>query len=1289
MSTRSGLRGGAPTRGGVRRALVAGVLSFVLALSGLFAVPLAAQAATGDFTLTLDAPEQTGPGGNFNYSATIEFEGVDSGNPATGVELTTVLPVGVTLASVPTGADSPVDSYTYDAATRTLVLTLKDTTQTLLTIVYTVSPVDYANKYEGMPLTTSITGTGGPSGPVTSDSVTTTVVGNNDYSVDKQVEVVTGGDNRTVTYRFNVRSVTPYDSTTFTSWQQQISDTFPAGAELVSASGVFGEGSWDTSAWPTAVWTRDGRYGPDGNPLDGTGQQIWLTVRYPSTVPGWEEGQRPPVNTAELVTRDANGVSHDGRPASVQGPPFQPSGGTGVVGSKSDSGPTSAGYLSHLTYTGGSYVGPGDAPDLDELVLTDSGAAGQPNASWFSHTDIQQVFVSFSTGLGAADLPYRFEYQIDGSSTWNEYTDFSATTGRTGQPFVLAVQNTGSAGWQSSAAQDLLNLPVGSTLTGWRLTIAPGAETVPVGSETKVRMAFQPVFRTVASGIQSSTAPAGTSPGPQTNTVSVTGGDLVGEASSTITPVDSVYVTTNLSGPGTLSVGGASGDYQAAIVNQNPSETYTDSELRVVLPCGVFYDTTQAITPVQSSLAGIPATPELGAGATVDTSGRVTGADGCEQQVVRFSFDELPPMRAPATANDRSAENSGWRYRIPVIALAQAYDPENATLPAYSYATVADPRFLSEADGGTAAETVPMVGYGPFFGEDVYDFDPARSSVGVALSNVSINTAGGLLISKLSSASATGPWALESEVGETSFWQIYVSDILPNPVSGAVFFDKLPSVADGDDFDTRLTGAVTGAPDSATVEYSTDATSATTGTWTSTAEGATAFRVSVPTLTSGSDFTLIVPTENLGDLTYGQRDTNAVSATATYGGAPVEFASNEAAVTVVASPSLSLVKKTNGVEYSAAPGALVAVGSDVTWTYEVTNTGDVALDEISVSDAFTDGAGDAGTLTATSTATGPLLPGETRTFQATGTAVLGQYQNTATATATAVDAEGAALPQQPEPVTDDSWYRAGASGLSIVKTTNGEEVDSAPGLWLTPGSDVEWAYTVTNTGQLTLTDVVVTDVDADGEVVFTDVSDSLEPGESVTLTATGTAITGQYHNTVTAEADDPAAEGTLSAADDSWYFGVESGLSVDKLVSASEDGPWTETVEVESGKATYWQITVTNTGNVTLTDVVLDDPQISERVEVGELLAGESKVFVLELDRTTVDITNVATVTGEDPLGGTVTDSDDARATVTEGDEDDGLAVTGGTLATGLIVVALGLIGAGAFLVIRRRRTVE
>ncbi len=1283
------------------RSYLAVVVAMLVAAMGVISVPAAAHAAPGDFTVTLGAPETVQVGGSYNYEATVEFEGVDASNPATGVQLVTTLPVGTRLESIPTGASSPVESYTYDPATRVLTIVLKDTTESLLAIVYTVAQTERANKYEGMELTSSITGVGGPSGDTVSNTVTTVVEGDNNYAAEKRAEVVTGGDNRTVTYRFNVRTTNANSGTTFTSWMQKLTDTFPAGAELVAASPAFGGGAWDTTTWPTATWTRDGQYGPDGSGLDSGGNSIWLTVYYPETVEGWETGSRPTVNTVELETSDIVDVVHAGSPANAQGPAFAPGGGTDVVASKTEAGPTSAGMLAHVTTVGGSYVGDSDAADISELVITDSGAAGEPNASWFRHTDIQSLRLNFSSALAAANLPYSLEYQIDGSSTWTEF-EFTAGPALTGTPKGVAVQNVGSQGWQNPN-YDVINLPVGSTLSGWRLTIAPGAETVPVGSEAKVLMAFQPVFRDVANGVQPSSAPAGVSPGPQTNTVTVSGDDFSSDASSTITPEDSVYVTTNVGVPSALSVGGGSGLVTAGIVNQNPSETYTDSALTVVLPCGVVYDSTQQIVPVDSTYPGVPATPALGAGATLDDTGRVTDAEGCERQVIEFSFDELPPMRAAGTANHRYTENSGWKYQIPVVALAQAYDPEDTSVPTYSYSTVADPRFISVADGGSAPATVPMTGYGPFFGDDTYDFDPARATVGVASARTSINTAGGLLISKLSGASAQGPWSLDTVVGETSFWQIFVSDVLPNPVSNIAFFDKLPSVADGDEFDTELAAAVTGAPAGATVEYSVNATTASDGEWTTTAAGATAFRVSVPSMTSGDDFTLVVPVTNLGDLEYGQQATNTVSAAGTYNGSPVAFESNEAAVSVLAAPSLALVKTTNGVEYANAPGALVATGSPVIWAYEVTNTGDTTLDDVAVGDAFVDGSGEAGTFVPTSTETGPLLPGETRTFTATGTAQAGQYHNTATATAVAVDGE-TVLDTQPEPAIDESWYLAGDAGLTIVKTTNGVDVTSAPGLPLVPGSAVEWAYTVTNTGTLPLTDVLVEDVDSAGDVVFSEVVASLEPGASVTLTASGVAIAGQYHNTVAASAADPAGgEQPLTAADDSWYFGDVPGLSIEKQVSDALDGPWTEDVTVEKGGASYWKVTVTNTGNSALSDVVLSDPKLDQTVEIGSLEAGETWTTTLTHAKTVEGFTNVATATGTSVSGELLEASDDALVQVGEpsapGEEapsgevvppgatpPGGLPVTGFALTSTVLLAGMLLLG-GALLIMRRRST--
>ena len=1288
------------------RAIVAVALTLLIGAMSVITSPLAAHAATGDYTITLDAPNTVNVGETYNYAATLQFEGVDAANPAVGVQLSTTLPAGTAFDSMPTGADSPVASYTYDPATRVLTIVLKDTTNPLLTIVYTAKQTDLPHKYLGEELTTVMTGSGGPSGNATSETVTTTVQGDNDYFAAKTSEVVTGGDNRTVTYHFDMATSHPDTHTTFTSWMQELSDSFPAGAVLVEASPSFQGGSWDTTAWPNAKWTRDGAYGPSNTSFDPSKQRIWLTVYYPATVAGWEDGKRPPVNTVTLNTADVNDVTHVGTPGTTQGPAFTPTGGVAVGASKTDAGGRSAGQLVHSTQTGGSYVGPASSPDLDSLVLTDSGAAGEANESWFKHADISQIFVTFSTSLAAQNLPYKLEYQIDGSSAWTEYTGYAVSSGRTNQSLTLAVQNAGSTGWRANG-QDVLNIPVGSTLTGWRLSVAPGAETVKVGSEAKVRMSFQPVFRETDAGVQGVDAAAGVSPGPQTNTVTVTADDQQAQASSSYTPTDSVFVTTHVTAPSSLSVG-SSGTISAGIVNQNPSETYTDSMLTVLLPCGVFYDAAQAITPAPSTI-GVPATPAIGAGATVDSTGRITDANGCEQQVVKFSFDELPAMRAPGTVNDRWAESFGWTYDIPVRVLAQAYDPDATSVVSTSFATVADPRLIAVADGGTATATVPMVGYNPFFGNDVYDLDPARTSVAVAKDNTTINTAGGLLISKLSGASATGPWALNSVVSDDSFWQIYVSNVLPNPVTNIAFFDKLPSVADGDDFDTQLSAAVTGAPAGAVVEYSTDATTATNGTWTMTAAGATAFRVTVPSMTSGDKFTLVVPTSNLGDLSYGELADNTVSATGTYNSNPVSFSSNSADVTVLASPALAIVKKTNGVAYDAAPGAVVAKGSPVTWTYEVTNTGDAPLDSVAVSDEFVDGSGATGTLTPTSSATGQLLPGETRTFTATGIAVAGQYHNTATATGTAVTTDGTALPQQPAPATDESWYLAGVSGLTIVKTTNGEDVESAPGLPLKPGADVEWKYTVTNTGTLPLTEILVKDVDADGNSVFTDTVASLAPGESVTLSQAGTAVEGQYHNTVTATAEDPAGSGQpLTAADDSWYFGNVRGLSVEKLVSDSADGPWDETVEIDKNAASYWKVTVTNTGNSTLNDVTLTDAKLDQTIAVGTLAAGESKTVILSMEKTTEGFTNVADASGTSVDGSEVDASDDASVAVTEQTapptvpeepvipgivEPNGsidpkaLAVTG-FAASGFMTVA-GLLITGGLLMLRRRKTAQ
>ena len=1197
-----------------------------------------AMAAAGDFTISLSAPETVPLSQNYNYTATVDFSGVDSSHPASGVAMTTTLPEGTTFAGLPTGGSSPVLSHSYDPATRVLSMILGETTEDLVSVVYTVSQVENELKYEGFPLNTEMTGTGGPSGEVTSGPVTSKVTGPHDYRAEKTATTITGSTHREVTYRFNVCSEESYLS--FSAYAQKLTDVFPAGAEFASASG--GLGAWDTSAWPTATWTNDERYDHTGYCLDRSNTGIWLTVRYPDDVAGWEDGQRPPVNTVTLETTDANGVVRAGTPAASQGPVFSPAGGVTTAIEKSSGGQTSAGMISRNTYVNASYLGPRNSPRAEDLVVTDSGTAGGPSEKWFHHNDVTAINVAFSPVLATEDLPYTLEYQTDYSDAWQTFTPAKPSTSVN---LSLTVQNTGSSSWESFNGNNTLNLSPGTVLTGWRISVAPGNEDVPVGSEVRTTVGSVPVFRDITEGVVAANSPAGVPPGPVNNTATLKAGSLTGEASDVFTPVDSVYLTTNVSAPSVLSVGDT-GTIRAGIVNQNPSETYKDAEMSVVLPCGVQYDPTKTITPVTDLSVGVEPIPTIGKGVSVNSTSRVTDAEGCELQVITFTFDQISPMRDPKEASDRKVENTGWQYDVPVTVLAKAYQPTASSVQVESYASSADPRFIGLADGGTAGETVPMIGYAPFFSDDVYNFDAARTSIAKATDQASINIAGGLLLDKLSGTSATGPWSLATTVDKAAFWQVYVSNVLPNPVTGATLFDHLPSAATGDDFDVVLSGAVTGAPAGAKIEYSTDATNVTSGSWSTDPVNATAFRMFVDVLATGDDFTLVVPTKVAGNPGFGAKATNVLVATGTYNGEAVQFATNEAAVNVAGSPALNIVKKTNGTVYSSAPGAMVANGSDVTWTYEVTNTGNTPLSNVAVSDAFSAGDGSTGTLVPTSSETGALAPGATRVFTAHDAAVTGQYHNTATATATATDAEGTPLAQQPAPVNAESWYVGGDAGLSVVKTTNGEDVEAAPGPQVVPGSEVKWSYTVRNTGDVVLKDVLVVDKDSAGNEVFSGTVPSLAPGASVELTAQGKAVKGQYKNTVTASAANPLGGSDLSAADDSYYFGAVPGLKVDKLVSAHQEGPWSEVVTIDAAQTVYWQFTVTNTGNTVLKDVRFDDPALGAIEPVATLAPGQAASRVVAQTNVMESYINVVSASATAPGGDEVTGSDTGEVIV-------------------------------------------
>jgi len=118
----------------------------------------------------------------------------------------------------------------------------------------------------------------------------------------------------------------------------------------------------------------------------------------------------------------------------------------------------------------------------------------------------------------------------------------------------------------------------------------------------------------------------------------------------------------------------------------------------------------------------------------------------------------------------------------------------------------------------------------------------------------------------------------------------------------------------------------------------------------------------------------------------------------------------------------------------------------------------------------------------------------------------GQHSNNGTTTGT---------PPVGGPVSDsDPAHYFGsppAPAIDIEKHTNGEDADYAPGPYISVNSSVTWAYIVTNTGNVDLTGIVVTDdkLGPIGTIPF------LAVNASQTLYAYGTAAAGQYVNNAT------------------------------------------------------------------------------------------------------------------------------------------------------------------------------
>jgi uncharacterized repeat protein (TIGR01451 family) len=218
--------------------------------------------------------------------------------------------------------------------------------------------------------------------------------------------------------------------------------------------------------------------------------------------------------------------------------------------------------------------------------------------------------------------------------------------------------------------------------------------------------------------------------------------------------------------------------------------------------------------------------------------------------------------------------------------------------------------------------------------------------------------------------------------------------------------------------------------------------------------------------------------------------------------------------------------------------------------------------------------------------------------------------------------------------------------LEILKLTNGEDANSAPGPQVRPGEPITWTYVVTNTGVFSIPSLSVLDSDPGVTPTLTSgdggVAGVFEAGEVRVYNAYGIAVAGQYSNTGTAIG--VAANGdVVTDTDVSHYFGVVApAIDLEKSVSR----PY-----VPRDTTVVYTFTAQNSGTEVLTNVVLIDNQCAVGPVNGDVggdgLLDLTEVWTYTCTRTiTRTTTNVAVVTGVDAYGTTVTDTDSVQVIV-------------------------------------------
>ena len=318
------------------------------------------------------------------------------------------------------------------------------------------------------------------------------------------------------------------------------------------------------------------------------------------------------------------------------------------------------------------------------------------------------------------------------------------------------------------------------------------------------------------------------------------------------------------------------------------------------------------------------------------------------------------------------------------------------------------------------------------------------------------------------------------------------------------------------------------------------------------------------------------------------------------GGVPVNVTDTDSAtVPALSKPGLTIVKTLESAAGIGNPRTLV--GDIARYRFVVTNTGNTTLNNVTVTDALSGVAADpAGSFTI-----GTMAPGATTTVFANypvTQANINAGNVTNSATAAAVHGSGNTPISTPPSSINVPLYRE--PGLTLAKTLT-STIPAVP----RQGTPVEWTVTATNTGNVTLNTLVVTD-GYPGAVITPASLASLAPGASYDFTVRAPLQQadidrGQLDNTATINYRDPVGPQPPKTATHSEPLPAHS-----PAIALTKVGDTTGlSTPPQPGEAIAYTIVIRNTGNVPLNNITLADLLPDVVLNPADVLAMQAAVL--------------------------------------------------------------------------------